>query len=752
QLQEQANGERIPRVRVFTQQGWSRGLDAFVLGHRIIGSAGRSTCQVEPRLADGLQAKGDENAYRELCVHARSHSAIAELAWAAGYSGPLIRLLGLRSMTLSIWCPSGFGKSAAQSLALSAWGDPEKLRITGDVSEAAIEGHLSMRRDTLTCIDDTQLTRREGLLDKLAYHVGSGIGSARATQTGAPREMKNWLTLAIVSGEKPMFRLGAAGGLQNRTVEVEARPFPDADVARRLHQDLAEHHGYTGPKFVELLLERFIRPNKVGELRALLKDTEDQLSLARDEATSNVALLVVADLLARTLLWGEDKDTARAAALKAGAEVLALARAERKAVGTTVDRAYELFNSFVTENWDCFAATAEHGKIFGRVLTTPEAPGKTVAAVLPTGLKEFLRKHEFNERSFLSDLRDKGLLLLGAEKDRLTRKTSLGTFRARCHWIVLQGDDPEPAGPGAGPVGPAAGTSPGAGNPASLKGNPAPCPGGPVNGRETQTLDSSAVDGGCASSPEGGARDACGVCDLAGTTGTTGTEEEKEGGKPVNPGASTTPEAAPVAVPVLARPGHVPKPFRRPVQVVDSAASVAPAIRLLEGAGLLAVDAWPSATETSEATRMLVVATRQGTAIFDLLKLGEVPAGVREVLGGPAKKVALGVDKLRKAFVDLGVVVNGLVDAQARADVLVVGSSTGHPGTLAGFVRNTLGSDLGDPDPGWSRSASALNPEQVNHAACRAQAILEWDVYVSAWLLLHDRDGLAGAPSEGASA
>src|SRR5260370_7800664 len=103
------------------------------------------------------------------------------MGWAAGFVGPLLRLLSRRSLLLSIWGSSGMGKSASQALAVSAWGKPSGLILTGDATATAIEADLARCRDLLSWIDNTKQSRSHALLDALAYQVGGGTGRGRGT-------------------------------------------------------------------------------------------------------------------------------------------------------------------------------------------------------------------------------------------------------------------------------------------------------------------------------------------------------------------------------------------------------------------------------------------------------------------------------------------------------------------------------------------------------------------------------------------
>ena len=117
QLQEQHNYDTIPKLPAYTEFGWTRDLQAFVLGRNVIGGDGRSIVDADPAFLEALQPGGDERAHRELIIEARRASIFGEIGEASGVAAVLIRPLRVRSLLLSTWGKSTGGKSAAHASA-----------------------------------------------------------------------------------------------------------------------------------------------------------------------------------------------------------------------------------------------------------------------------------------------------------------------------------------------------------------------------------------------------------------------------------------------------------------------------------------------------------------------------------------------------------------------------------------------------------------------------------------------------------
>ncbi|MDX2024295.1 MAG: DUF927 domain-containing protein [Deltaproteobacteria bacterium] len=440
QRQEQFHKHRIPEVQVFTKPGWTRDLGSYVFGRKVIGSEGWPILETGDKVLDAQEARGRIESYLDLCREARRKSPVARVFWAAGYAGPILRLIGRRSFALSVWSNSGGGKSAAQALAVSPWGRPEGLKITGDATSTAMEAALAQYRDNVLWIDDTQQTRNQQILDLLAYQVGGETGRARGTAGGGMQAIRDWVVVATISGEHPLLRAGSAKGARNRTVEFREVPFASPEFAASLHRELAQHHGHTGPSFIQGLIDRYIRPSETFRLRKTFDEFARDLADRPDETTLHIAALCLADYLAQTIVLGEPAEVAHAAALTTGREIRALARNAPDSAVDPVDAGYDAILGLISENELALEGGSQRriGAFIEPDKVDPrESKGRRVVAIMRGPLVELARKHEFNVEEVMAGLRDRGDLIPG-DSNHMTRHTSeLGPQRPRAYWIVL---------------------------------------------------------------------------------------------------------------------------------------------------------------------------------------------------------------------------------------------------------------------------------------------------------------------------
>ncbi|MBU8899927.1 DUF927 domain-containing protein [Corallococcus sp. M34] len=431
QAQEQHNHARLPQVRIFTQSGWSQDMRSFVVGREVIGEPGRVIMPGEAAFLDALMSRGSADEHLRLTIAVRDRSPFAEMAWASGFAAPLLRLLELRSMCLSIWGASGTGKSAVQATTTSMWGRPSGLKVSGDVSSAALQGELARHRDLPTWIDDTQVTR-EGMTNLMAYIVGSETSGSRATQNGELRARKSWRSLAFISGERPLLQIGGAAGAKNRTLEACAQPLGDAALATQTHQGLEKHHGHAGPAFIRALMARYT--DRLDELRDLHRQVAAQLVTETTEQARYAALLVLADRLARVHICGEDEARAQAASLEAGKAFCAAVLKESRETKTTADAAYDFVMNFVASNWMGFDGVSPIHRP-GLVVDEKDDSGRRFVAIFQTAMNDIARAGRFDIRQVMTELSAKGLA--AKEDGHLTRKVSVDGKRVRAYWLVL---------------------------------------------------------------------------------------------------------------------------------------------------------------------------------------------------------------------------------------------------------------------------------------------------------------------------
>tara|TARA_Y100000593_G_scaffold18913_2_gene37686 strand:+ start:7034 stop:9871 length:2838 start_codon:yes stop_codon:yes gene_type:complete len=180
-----------------------------------------------------------------------------------GFSAPLYNFTGLKGLTISLYGPTGGGKTLAQYWLQSIYGDPEKLHFTAKYtqntlfSRLGLYGHLPMTVDEVTMMQDKDV-------GDFCYWVSQGRDKARLNRNAEERDAKTWATPVIVSTNKSLQSKLIASGLETdaqmaRLLEI---PIPshrmftrDSSAGRKIYDFITSNYGIVGQTYINKLME-----------------------------------------------------------------------------------------------------------------------------------------------------------------------------------------------------------------------------------------------------------------------------------------------------------------------------------------------------------------------------------------------------------------------------------------------------------------------------------------------------------------
>lgn len=175
---------------------------------------------------------------------------------AASFTAPLLRILQQRIFFVYNWGGSKGGKTAALKAALSAWGDPERLMVNFNATQVALERMAGFYNDLPMGIDERQLAgQKQENLEKIVYMIASGTGRARGSKAGGLQALNTWRTVALATGEEPLYTETTQTGVSTRVLEIYGGPFEDERSASLMHQQAPQHCGWAGPEFIRRILQ-----------------------------------------------------------------------------------------------------------------------------------------------------------------------------------------------------------------------------------------------------------------------------------------------------------------------------------------------------------------------------------------------------------------------------------------------------------------------------------------------------------------
>ena len=258
--------ERI--IRTTTKPGWHES-GVFVLPDRVIGS-GDVRFQSSGRGVNLFSSKGDLNAWRKEVGSYCQGNPVLILSVCAALAGPLLAKVGVNGGGVHLVGDSSSGKSLAQLIAASVWGNPATFAASWDISKGGVEIEAASRNDTVLILDEIKRADPKRV-QEMAYLIANGTGRSTMTRERESRARLDWRILALSSGERSLSEHAAISGnsahagAELRLVDVNAgtRPFRAFDdvhgmTGQQFHRCLSEavmqYYGHLGPAFVESLL------------------------------------------------------------------------------------------------------------------------------------------------------------------------------------------------------------------------------------------------------------------------------------------------------------------------------------------------------------------------------------------------------------------------------------------------------------------------------------------------------------------
>ena len=238
--------EQQPRQTIATtsRPGWHES-GVFVLPNRAIGGDG-VRFQSSGR-APNLYAAGGSLAQWQAMVATRClGNPVLTLAIGCALAGPLLSLVGVNGGGVHLVGDSSSGKSLAQLIGASVWGDPGVFAASWDMTKGGLEIEAASRNDTLLSLDEIKRAdpRR---VQEMAYALANGQGKGTMTREREGRAKLHWRLLTLSSGERSLSEHAAIGG-NPAHAGAELR-MVDVNAGTRAHRAFDELHGMAGEDF-----------------------------------------------------------------------------------------------------------------------------------------------------------------------------------------------------------------------------------------------------------------------------------------------------------------------------------------------------------------------------------------------------------------------------------------------------------------------------------------------------------------------
>jgi len=264
---------RRTMTNLYATMGWKENFSHFVIGDTIMRRLPDGTVEEESialaatsnKLGHDLYGTaGDLNQWVEftkLTEKARLDTHMFALC--VSLSAPLYAFTGLKGLTVSLYGPTGGGKTLAQLWMQSVWGNPDKLHFAAKFTQNTLFSRMGLYSNMPMTIDEATIMADKDVGDFL-YWVSQGRDKARLNRNAEERDARTFSMPVTVSTNKSMAGKLIASGLDTdaqlaRLLEVSVRPSPlflnDSEAGRKLYGFISSNYGHAGRTFIKKLLE-----------------------------------------------------------------------------------------------------------------------------------------------------------------------------------------------------------------------------------------------------------------------------------------------------------------------------------------------------------------------------------------------------------------------------------------------------------------------------------------------------------------
>lgn len=379
--------------------GWQPG------GRFIPGQAGGIRLDVPlsmQRWAGGYSTKGTLESWVEQTRAARENNYRFRFILSASFAAPLLKLVQCRNFFVYNWADSKSGKTAALKAALSVWGDPERLMVSFNATQVALERMAGIFSDLPLGLDERQLAgSKQEFIEKVVYMLAGGQGRARGAKSGELQTMHTWRSIIIATGEEPIVDYRSQNGVNTRMVEIIGPPFDDEEEAAAMHRSSCANFGLAGPAFIRHILR--LKKKAVNDIYLRVFETVKGIGSGVDSNRLNyVALIATADFIIDGLFYHPDQSEEDWLALATVMADEILGDVAANDVPDVNDSARDYIADWINQkqrNFDINSKQDFYGVI-----------DRGVAYVLPSILKAALEEGGYNYRKTIKGLAEKGII------------------------------------------------------------------------------------------------------------------------------------------------------------------------------------------------------------------------------------------------------------------------------------------------------------------------------------------------------
>ena len=346
------------------------------------------------------------------------------------FSAPLLKLLNERPFVLYNYAPSRSGKTALLTVAMSAFGNPQKLFTSFDATRVGIEKSLEFNNCLPIAIDERQIADSQRLVEKIIFMIANQKGRIRGSKYGGLAPNVTFTNVALCTGEEPLAQTSTITGVASRCLEIEGSGFEDEKEAVKMYKITSNCYGTAGKYFIKKLIDEYSN-TEYKELQEKLEELKKKLE---EKSNSNVgsyitavAVVTLADILVSKWLFNQESEE-----LSMDMAVNILNNLSKAEDIDVTEKAYEFTKSYIVANHSRFAwyttsicKLAPEDDVREKTILPIGVYDKGIYYIFLHELETFMNKNGFKFHKTVNEFAKRGYIIPALNKDGTIKSASV---------------------------------------------------------------------------------------------------------------------------------------------------------------------------------------------------------------------------------------------------------------------------------------------------------------------------------------
>lgn len=421
-----SKSKTLTEREIYSRFGWSINNSIFVIGTHAVSIDNKKTAHLTKDIlaetAQALEPIGTPAGWIDATKGLLQYDNVRFICYAAA-TALILKVLGGASFVVEQVADTSKGKTITAQLAMSMFGNPEKLKMATSATKIFIERTCATCNDLPIFLDETSMMQPE-ILTETVYMITNERGRGRAKKDGGVEKIDTWKSVMLTTGETPLTNSASLGGQDVRIISIyNGIGAFDPENVEYYKDRMEDNYGQIAPLIIQKILSEGDNLKIQYEMvRSKLKEfSKDDKTGVMGRAVDTYALIAMAGFIFEDVLndIGEDPKDAGTLIEKMFCDKLT------QSDGSLPDRAFTIVYDWIMENKKNFCenkvgAAGDRYDLYGNI--SMEWPDEEVPYdyidIIPQKLKEIIDKklkHPGISKRVLRDWGESGRIELSTD-------------------------------------------------------------------------------------------------------------------------------------------------------------------------------------------------------------------------------------------------------------------------------------------------------------------------------------------------